>query len=434
MATNGKMTNGGSHGAKKRAAHEMYAIGRAILEPAVHHESFEKLWETKWKAPCTMGVYPFMFGSVKDFEPVAEEIIKNGLKEPYNWDEYAEMFFPKAQGLYEIAAKAEEAGEKEKASEYYLRSSALYRIARFPAPRSEKQRLAWTLGKEAFYKGGALMEYPIREVKIPHRNRTECEGHDIPVNFLVPPGASAVSPAPVVMIFTGLDGYRTELAVWQRGWLEKGVATVVVEIPGTGDSPADEGDPTSPDRQWSSVLDWVGEQAELDDGKVVVWGFSTGGYYALRVAHTHADRLLGSVSLGGGAHHMFDREWLEHANKLEYPFDLSNTLAYKFGHTDLESFIQEAHKFSLVNDGTLEKPCCRNVLVVNGQNDEIFPIEDLHVALRHGSPKAARVVEGRKHMGEPESFFVILRWIHDLLGLDGDVAAQVRLLPSRTKY
>jgi hypothetical protein len=23
-----------------------------------------------------MGVYPFMFGSVKDFEPVAEEIIK----------------------------------------------------------------------------------------------------------------------------------------------------------------------------------------------------------------------------------------------------------------------------------------------------------------------------------------------------------------------
>lgn len=80
---------------------------------------------------------------------------QTGLKEPYNWDEYAEMFFPKAQELSEIAAKAEEAGEKEKASEYYLRSSALYRIARFPAPRSEKQRLAWTLGKEAFYKGGA---------------------------------------------------------------------------------------------------------------------------------------------------------------------------------------------------------------------------------------------------------------------------------------
>lgn len=280
----------------------------------------------------------------------------------------------------------------------------------------------------------SLMEHPIREVEIPHKHRNESEGHTIPVNFLLPPGASSQRPAPVVMIFTGLDGYRTELAVWQRGWLEKGVATVVVEIPGTGDSPAAKGDPTSPDRQWSSVLDWIAGQSELDKGKVVVWGFSTGGYYALRVAHTHADRLLGSISLGGGAHHMFDRDWLEHANKLEYPFDLADTLAYKYGYADLESFIQEAHKFSLVNDGTLDRPCCKNVLVVNGENDEIFPIEDLHVALRHGSPKSARVVEGRKHMGEPESFFVILRWIHDLLGLDGDVAAQMRLLPFKAKY
>jgi pimeloyl-ACP methyl ester carboxylesterase len=278
------------------------------------------------------------------------------------------------------------------------------------------------------------MEYPIREVGIPHTHRSEGEGLTIPVNLLVPPGASAQRRAPVVMIFTGLDGYRTELAVWQRGWLEKGVATVVVEIPGTGDSPAAKGDPKSPDRQWSSVLDWIGEQAELDGDRVVVWGFSTGGYYALRVAHTHAERLLGSISLGGGAHHMFDREWLEHANSLEYPFDLSDTLAYKFGYEGRESFAREAHKFSLVNDGTLDRPCCSNVLIVNGEDDEIFPIEDLEVALRHGSPKAARVVEGRKHMGEPDSFFVILRWIHDLLGLDGDVAAQVRLLPFKARY
>lgn len=65
------------------------------------------------------------------------------------------MFFPKAEELSDIAASAEKAGEREKASEYYLRSSALYRIARFPAPRSDKQRLAWTLGKDAFYKGAA---------------------------------------------------------------------------------------------------------------------------------------------------------------------------------------------------------------------------------------------------------------------------------------
>lgn len=280
----------------------------------------------------------------------------------------------------------------------------------------------------------SLMDNPIDEVEIPHTHRIENEGDVIPVNFLLPSAASTDNPAPLVLIMTGLDGYRTELAVWQQGWLKKGVATLVVEIPGTGDSPAAKSDPTSPDRQWSSVLDWIDKQTQVDSHKIIVWGFSTGGYYALRIAHTHADRLLGSVSLGGGAHHMFDREWLQQVNKLEYPFDLADTLAYKYGYSDLESFIREGHKFSLVEDGTLDKPCCSNVLLVNGTEDEIFPIDDMFVALQRGMPKLARMVKDKKHMGEPESFLIILKWIHDLLGLDGNIMAQLKALPSRHKY
>lgn len=281
-----------------------------------------------------------------------------------------------------------------------------------------------------------LMEYPIKEVKIPHKHRNQDEGEHVFVNMLIPPSATGTDPAPLVMIFTGLDGYRTELAVWQRGFLDKGVATLVVEIPGTGDSPAAKRDPTSPDRQWSSVLDYVDSVAEIDSRRIVIWGFSTGGYYALRAAHTHADRLLGSVNLGGGAHHMFDAGWLSHVNKLEYPFDLADTLAYKYGYEgDLEGFKREGRdRFSLKEDGTLDRPCCENVLIVNGTEDEIFPIEDMFVALQHGQPKLARMVQGKKHMGEPESFHLILRWIHSLLRLDGDYLSQLRGMPTKTKY
>lgn len=35
------------------SAAEKYYIGDAILKPAVHHESFQKLWETKWKVPVS---------------------------------------------------------------------------------------------------------------------------------------------------------------------------------------------------------------------------------------------------------------------------------------------------------------------------------------------------------------------------------------------
>ena len=280
---------------------------------------------------------------------------------------------------------------------------------------------------------GSLMEHPIKEVLIPHKHKIQGEGDVIPVNYLPVPGASASNPSPLVMIITGLDGYRTELAVWQQGFRAKGIATIVGEIPGTGDSPAMKTDPTSPDRQYSSIIDWINAQKEIDSKKIIVWGFSTGGYYALRLAHTHHDRIFASISLGGGAHHMFDREWLENVNKLEYPFDLANTLTYKFGYPDLESFIKEAPKFSLLNDGTLQKPCCK-VLLVNGNDDEIFPIDDMFVALENGMPKLARMVKGKKHMGEPDSFFIILKWIYGVLGIQGDIMDQMKTLPFKPKY
>ncbi|KAK5002518.1 hypothetical protein LTR28_011320, partial [Elasticomyces elasticus] len=223
----------------------------------------------------------------------------------------------------------------------------------------------------------------------------------------------------------------TELAVWMEGWRQQGVGTVVVEIPGTGDSPALKDDPTSPDRQWSSLLDWVDEQENVDHRKVCVWAFSTGGYYGIRLAHTHSDRLAGVVALGGGTHHMFDPEWLDNVNHLEYPFDLATTLAYKFGYADdLESFKREASdKFSLLKDGTLDKPTCSRLLLVNGTEDEIFPIDDYYLCLLHGPPKEVRFLDGRKHMGEPESFILILRWIYDLFGMDANPVEQMKTIP-----
>lgn len=376
------------------------------------------------------------------------------------------MYFPKAEELTQRATEAEKAGENEKASELYLyvlaqqEGSYAYKtiaappqfieLPDFPLPDRRSRKKHGPKVKRSFTKANRktlrgsdkkrtsdilsrLREHPIREVKIPHTHKGAGDGDEVPVNYLVPPGASASNPAPLVLIITGLDGYRTELAVWQYGWLTKGVATLIAEIPGTGDSPAARQDPTSPDRQWSSVLDWLDQQKEVDHKRIIVWGFSTGGYYALRVAHTHKDRLLGSVSLGGGAHHMFDREWLENVNKLEYPFDLANTLTYKFGYPDLESFIKEAPKFSLLNDGTLDKPCAQ-MLLVNGNDDEIFPIDDMFVSLEHGVPKQARMVKGKKHMGEPDSFFIILKWIYAQFGLSGDIMDQMKLLPSRAKY
>ncbi|ORX94749.1 Alpha/Beta hydrolase protein [Clohesyomyces aquaticus] len=413
-----------------------FFIQDALDTPAAHHASYQQLWETKWKKPAQMGVYPFMFSTAADFEPGVKELVKQDFKEPYDWDQYAKMYFPQAEKLVKVAEEAESKGEVEKASEYYLRASAVYRISRFPAPRSEVQREAWKLGKDACIKGLGLRPHPVFEIQVSHTHRLNTEGSTIPIYHLLPSTASKESPVPLVIIFTGLDGYRTELAVWMEGWRQVGVATVVLEIPGTGDCPAKPDDITSPDRLYSSLFDWIGQQSGIDQKKVAVWAFSTGGYYAIRVAHTHAAKLAGVVALGGGCHHMFDPAWLSKVNHLEYPFDLANTLAYKWGYgNDIEKFKAEASdKFSLLKDGTLDRQECARLLLVNGTEDEIFPIDDYYLALQHGPVKEARFVPATKHMGEPMSFFIILKWLYKLFEIESDPVKQMQTLPFKPKF
>lgn len=48
--------------------------------------------------------------------------IKKGMKEPYDWNAYAETFFPAAQRLVREASHAERLCQWEKASELFLYS------------------------------------------------------------------------------------------------------------------------------------------------------------------------------------------------------------------------------------------------------------------------------------------------------------------------
>ena len=114
------------------------------------------------------------------------------------------------------------------------------------------------------------------------------------------------------MLITGLDGFRGDVPVictdffYNQGW-----AVIEAEIPGTGDCPADPRDAESPDRVWSTILDWIAAHPMLDAENVCAWGLSTGAYYSLRMAHTHADRVKGVVAQGAYSHYAFTPEWIE---------------------------------------------------------------------------------------------------------------------------
>lgn len=176
---------------------------------------------------------------------------------------------------------------------------------------------------------------------------------------------------------------------------------LLVDIPGTADSPAAPNDPESPDRLWSSVLDWVDEhkdQYDFNPSQILARGISTGGYYAMRIAHTHANRLLAVVAQGGGSHHMFDPEWIRAQNHMEYPFAVAEAPAQQFGYTDVQKYAagNARERLSLLESGILDNGCTR-LLLINGMEDSIFLIEDSILPLQHGRMKDVRLIKGRSY-------------------------------------
>jgi acetyl esterase/lipase len=391
-----------------------------------HHDSVSALWSQRWRPPCAAGIYPFADAQVGDFDPVFAELSKVSHDDPgvlYRPDDYAKPFFPVAGQLMADAQEAASGGRTLAARDLFLRAAAVYRIARFPINRSPLSQDAWEKGKAAYEQGGLLLDPPSVPVDIPFTHADRSAGDldaGIPAYLRLPTGPKPADGWPVLLFICGLDAYRTDHTPRTQAHVDRGYATLSFEIPGTGDCPAAPNDVASPDRLMSSVLDWATASASeygFDPGKILARGISTGGYYAFRIAHTHADRLFAVVAQGGGCHHMFDAEWIRAQNQMEYPFALSDALAYKFGYRDADPaaavarYSAEAHRFSLADSGVLGTPACK-LLVINGMEDSIFPIEDSIIAAAEGNNKDLVARGNRGHMGNPGAEDILCDWLN----------------------
>lgn len=300
------------------------------------------------------------------------------------------------------ADKLNNEGKKTEAVNMYLRACAVYRIARFPYINSDVKRDAYEAQKNAYMKAASLFECPIEDIHIPHTAGTEKdEGTEVPLYVRYPKEASKSNPCPAVILMCGLDGHRPDNTIRSDEFLVRGWASVIVDIPGTADCPADRRDATSPDRLWTSILDWMQQDGRFDMKKIICWGLSAGGHNAIRAAHTHATRLAGAVGQGAGTHHFFSRAWLEKAKDHEYPWTALPALTEKFGYKSEDEFMDNAQKdFSLIETGVANQRSCR-LLLINGTHDGLMPIEDSMLMMEYGTPKEARFFTGLLHMGYP---------------------------------
>jgi esterase FrsA len=302
--------------------------------------------------------------------------------------EWADAFGAVAEGHWS-RAQALERGDRAGAAKEYWQAWRTFHFARWPTENTPAKLHAKQRALESFRKHAALLDPPIETLRIPF------EGQEIVAYLRLPANPR---PAPLVFGIAGLDSRKEDLAAHTDGFLKNGLGLFAIDLPGTGESPHAAGEVTS-DRIFSAALDYLVKRPEIDPARILVQGRSWSGHWAAKLAVTERARLRGSVMHGGPIHHYFQRKWLEASLTTgEYLYDYLEAKCAMHGADGLESLVEKARPFSLLDQGLLDRPSAP-MLLVNGARDSQVPIADLYLLLEHGDAKEAWVNPDGGHMG-----------------------------------
>jgi esterase FrsA len=327
-------------------------------------------------------------------------------------DEWARAWSTAALPYSVNAELARVQGRNKEAQENYLMAWRLYSFARWPTTNSPGKQKAYEEAIRAFQGFARTLDPPLETVRIPF------EGKEIVGLLRLPKGTR---PAPLVLSISALDSRKEEHIERSEVYLNRGIATFALDMPGTGQAPL-LGEPDA-ERMFSRALDYLATRPEIDGKRIVVQGGSWSGHWSAKLGIIEKARLKAVVVQGGPIHHYFQPEWQSKAlGTREYLFDLFAARASVYGVATLPEFLAYGPRMSLKEQGLIGQPGAP-MLLVNGDNDSQVPIADLDLLLHTGSPKEAWVNPGGGHMGRSAEWpdgrifrEVVAPWIARQLG------------------
>ena len=181
-----------------------------------------------------------------------------------------------------FAASAEAATDPAAEREAWLDAYRFAFLARYPTLNHPLKHEWYDRTRDYFVRARALDDPPLQVVTVPFEGR-EGEGDQVVFYIARPAG---VERPPVVMTWGGIDTWKEEMRSRAEYFLELGFAMLLVDMPGIGQSPVLAS--RDAERQWTPVFDWLASQDDLDGTRVAALGASFGGYWAMKLAYTHA--------------------------------------------------------------------------------------------------------------------------------------------------
>jgi dienelactone hydrolase len=273
-----------------------------------------------------------------------------------------------ADRIARVADKAAAEGREITAGNNYMRAGNYYYSAeRFVAPGEEK--LGIYRNALRCWHGALKRVYPyIERVDVPYENTSLAA-------YFVKAGNDR--RAPTVVLFDGMDNCK-EMSVIFAGleFAKRGINTLAIDGPGQAESLRLRKIHSRHDYEiaGAAAYDYVASRPDVDPKRVVVMGYSFGGYHAPRIAGIDK-RYAACVAFG--AMHWDMHAWQKDVKSRlaadpRTSFSSDFQFRWVLGAPDNQTALEWAKRFTL--EGIAQKIECP-FLVVHGENDRIVPVE-----------------------------------------------------------
>jgi len=350
------------------------------------------------------GFYRRWFNLVDDLQALIDTVatIKSTEDEDWvpAWSAVAERFETQAN-----AALAR--GDKTNARKNFLEAKTFYSLARFPAPyhsgsaicppdMSPIKARSYQKYLDCFHKATALRDAPQEVLKV-RRDGKEAVGY-----LRLPKGASAKNKVPAVLVMCGGDMYKEDREKYADGATNEGMAALVVDAPGTGQTSFAH----APESivAWQAALDALQARPEIDGNRLGAFGVSRGGLWVMRLG-AQDKRVKGLISCApGGVGYWGTDEERAVIREAAFERHKTNWFGPRGTKPEPKEMTEEEQRkeflrWSLKDNGLLDN-LTMPMFLVNGKVDHLTPIGNLYMALESGPPagRVARVYPDDGHI------------------------------------
>jgi dienelactone hydrolase len=312
------------------------------------------------------GMAPYGAVAIGEIDRICERLAARGMGDPDAWSQEWCAMAGQNEKLADAAAVD---GRELTAGDHYLRAGNYYYTGERFVPPGERKLDIYKKALRCCHEGLKRRHPNIEFVEVPYESKT------LPAYFMKAQGATG--RATTVVLFDGMDNCK-EMSVLFAGleFARRGMNTLAIDGPGQGEALRLRKIYARHDYEvpGTAAYDFVAKRSDVDSRKVVIMGYSFGGYYAPRIA-AFERRYAACVCLG--ALHWDLHAWqskIKEQLKANPKKSAQSNFQFQWilGLNDSEAALERAKQFSLA--GVAERITCP-VLITHGANDRVVPVE-----------------------------------------------------------